>query len=166
MNYAEIFTPTAAAMLLGGVIGIERQISGHFAGLRTHMLVSLGAALFILSCRESTTGAEFDLTRVVQGIAAGVGFIGGGAILKTGQEHKVHGLTSASSVWLSAAIGTTCGLAQYPLAVTSAVMGLFILTGLRPVEGLFAKPKKKTPKSPHGGTPKSSSRDDQSFTDD
>jgi len=142
MNYTEVFTPTAAAVLLGGIIGIERQRSGHFAGLRTHMLVSLASAMFVLSCRESTTDAVFDLTRVVQGIAAGVGFIGGGAILKTGQEHKVQGLTSASTIWLSAAIGTACGLGQYPLAVTSAVMTIPILTVLRPIEDRIGKQNK------------------------
>ena len=147
MNYIEAFIPTAAAIGLGGVIGMERQISGHFAGLRTHMLVSLASAMFVLACRELTAQSAVDLTRVVQGIAAGVGFIGAGTILKTKHEHGVLGLTSASTIWLSAAIGTACGLGQYPLAVTSAVMTIVVLVILRPVEDYFGNKAKKNRKT-------------------
>lgn len=70
MNYFEVLIPTASAVLLGGVIGFERQVSGHFAGLRTHMLVSLGAAIFALDCSELSAGTSLDLTRVIQGIMA------------------------------------------------------------------------------------------------
>ncbi|TWT98766.1 MgtC/SapB family protein [Neorhodopirellula pilleata] len=143
MNYFEVLIPTASAVLLGGVIGFERQISGHFAGLRTHMLVSLGAAIFVLACRELSAESTLDLTRVVQGIAAGVGFIGAGTILKTNEGHEVLGLTSASTIWLSAAIGTACGLGQYPLAITSAVMTILVLVILRPVEDHFGKKAKQ-----------------------
>lgn len=152
MNYIEVFIPTASAIGLGGVIGMERQISGHFAGLRTHMLVSLASAMFVLACRDSTDQSTVDLTRVVQGIAAGVGFIGAGTILKTKNEHGVLGLTSASTIWLSAAIGTACGLDQYPLAVTSAVMTIVVLVILRPVEDHFgnkAKLKRKIRSQPN-----------------
>lgn len=147
MNYIEAIIPTAAAIGLGGVIGMERQISGHFAGLRTHILVSLASAMFVLACRELTAQSEVDLTRVVQGIAAGVGFIGAGTILKTKHEHGVLGLTSASTIWLSAAIGTACGLGQYPLAVTSAAMTISVLVVLRPVEDYFGKKTKPNRKA-------------------
>ncbi len=147
MNYLDVFIPILAAVLLGGVIGMERQISGHFAGLRTHMLVSLASAMFVLACQESTAQATFDLTRVVQGIAAGVGFIGAGTILKANQEHAVHGLTSASTIWLSAAIGTACGLEQYPLAITSVVMTIVVLVILRPAENYFGKKTKQKRKA-------------------
>lgn len=143
MNYFDVLIPTAAAVLLGGVIGFERQVSGHFAGLRTHMLVSLASAIFVLACRELSAESAIDLTRVVQGIAAGVGFIGAGTILKTNEGHEVLGLTSASTIWLSAAIGTACGLGQYPLAITSAVMTILVLVILRPVEDHFGKKAKQ-----------------------
>lgn len=147
MNYIEAIIPTAAAVALGGVIGMERQISGHFAGLRTHMLVSLASAIFVLACRELTAQSTVDLTRVVQGIAAGVGFIGAGTILKANHEHEVLGLTSATTIWLSAAVGTACGLDQYPLAVTSVVMTIVVLVILRPVEDHFGKKTKQKCKS-------------------
>ena len=147
MNYIEAFIPTAAAIGLGGVIGMERQLSGHFAGLRTHMLVSLASAIFVLACRELAAHAAVDLTRVVQGIAAGVGFIGAGTILKTKHEHGVLGLTSASTIWLSAAIGTACGLGQYPLAVTSVVMTIVVLVILRPAEDHFGRRAKQKHKA-------------------
>jgi len=96
MDYIEILMPTSAAVLLGGWIGMERQVSGHSAGLRTHMLVWLRAAIFVLFCRKLTSQSTVELTRVVQGIATGVGFIGTGAILKSNYEHEVFGLTSAA----------------------------------------------------------------------
>src|SRR5260370_40674543 len=87
------------AALLGGILGFERQHEGKSAGMRTHMLVALGAALFALVPSESHVG---DVTRVIQGIAAGIGFLGAGAILKPGQE-EVRGLNTAASILLTAA---------------------------------------------------------------
>lgn len=137
MNYFEFILPTGIAVLLGGVIGLERQMRGHAAGLRTHMLVSLSAAIFVLACGAMTAESAAQMTRVVQGIAAGVGFIGAGTILKTHHEHTVSGLTTATTIWLSAAVGTACGLDQYALAVTSVFMTVIVLVILRPIENHF-----------------------------
>src|SRR5262249_58513138 len=100
----------AAAAVLGGLIGVERQLDGKRDGMRTHMLVSLGAALFTLVGIESLVGGDSkaaDISRIVQGVAAGVGFLGAGTIIKLSDQHEVRGLTSAASIWLTAAVGMT-----------------------------------------------------------
>ncbi|WP_442511598.1 MgtC/SapB family protein [Novipirellula sp. SH528] len=147
MSYSSVWLPTVAAVFLGGLIGIERQMSGHSAGLRTHMLVSLASAMFVLACSELTSQLPVDLTRVVQGIAAGVGFIGAGTILKADRKHEVFGLTTASTIWLSAAIGTACGLGEYPLAVTSVLLTIVVLVGLRPIEERLLNQRKRVQKN-------------------
>src|SRR5687768_5896589 len=93
-----------AAALLGAVVGYERERTGKSAGLRTHMLVSLSSAIFVLAPLEAgmSTG---DLSRVIQGVAAGIGFIGAGAILKLADERVIEGLTTAAGIWLTAALG-------------------------------------------------------------
>jgi putative Mg2+ transporter-C (MgtC) family protein len=92
------------AATLGGLLGYDREQKGRAAGLRTHMLVSLGAALFVLIPQQ--TGASIaDLTRVVQGLAAGVGFLGAGSIIMGRQQEDTKGMTTAASIWLTAAIG-------------------------------------------------------------
>ena len=146
MSYSSVWLPTVAAVLLGGLIGIERQMSSHSAGLRTHMLVSLASAMFVLACSELTSQLPLDLTRVVQGIAAGVGFIGAGTILKADRKHEVFGLTTASTIWLSAAIGTACGLGEYPLAITSVLLTIVVLVGLRPIEERLLNQRKRVQK--------------------
>lgn len=114
------------AALFGGVIGFERQWKGKRAGLRTHMLVSLGAALFVLSQPDSSPDA---VSRVVQGVAAGIGFLGAGAILKD-QKDTVKGLTTAADIWLTAAIGVTAGLGRGSTALLTTVLALVILAVL------------------------------------
>jgi len=113
------------AALLGGALGYERAAKGKAAGVRTHMLVSLGAALFVLAPHMS--GAEQDaLSRVIQGIAAGVGFLGAGTIIKGNSVHEVHGLTTAAGIWLTAAIGIAVGMGREATAVLSTLLALVI----------------------------------------
>ena len=92
------------AIILAAIVGWEREREGKDAGLRTHVLVALGAAIFVLAASENGASAN-DMTRVVQGMATGIGFIGGGVILKLQKERDVKGLTTASSVWLTARTG-------------------------------------------------------------
>jgi putative Mg2+ transporter-C (MgtC) family protein len=108
---------------LGGLLGYERRRHGKAAGLRTHMLVALGAALFIQAPVQAGA-ATADLTRVVQGIATGIGFVGAGAILKLGEPVQVRGLTTAASVWLTAAVGTAVGLGLVWLPVAGTLLAL------------------------------------------
>src|SRR5262245_3768776 len=89
------------AMLLGAIVGIQREQTGKPAGVRTHMLVALGAALFVLASVESGMTSA-DLSRVIQGLATGIGFIGGGAILKLSAEREIQGLTTAAGIWMTA----------------------------------------------------------------
>jgi putative Mg2+ transporter-C (MgtC) family protein len=106
------------AVLLGGVIGYERGRTGKDAGLRTHMLVSLGTALFVMASLESGIGPG-DVARVIQGVASGVGFLGAGAILKLCDRQEIRGLTTAA--------GLSAGLGRYGLAVLAVLIGWVIL---------------------------------------
>ena len=123
---ARIVIRLLLAMLLGGIVGIQREQTGKPAGLRTHMLVALGAALFVLAPTE-TGMTPADLSRVIQGLATGIGFIGGGAILKLSEEHKIRGLTSAAAIWITAAIGVAVGLGRMWMAMLSVLLTWFIL---------------------------------------
>ena len=126
-----------SAALLGGLLGLERQLRGEWAGLRTHMMVALGAAMFMQAGQITDNVTPAALSRIIQGIAAGIGFIGAGTILKLTDRFEIHGLTTASSIWLAAAIGTACGVRQFGISCVAVVMAIGILYGLRQVESLF-----------------------------
>jgi putative Mg2+ transporter-C (MgtC) family protein len=111
------------AVVLGGLLGYERESIGASAGLRTHMLVSLGSALFVLIPLEAGMNIA-DVSRVLQGVTAGIGFLGAGAILKLKDENDIKGLTTAASVWLTAAIGVAAGMGRETTAVLSALLRL------------------------------------------
>ena len=118
------------AIVLGGLLGYERESIGASAGLRTHMLVSLGSALFVLIPLQA--GMEIqDVSRVLQGITAGIGFLGAGAILKQTSKNDIKGLTTAASVWMTAAIGIAAGMGREATAVLSALFAIVILSILR-----------------------------------
>jgi len=117
------------AAALGAVLGYERERRGKAAGMRTHMLVAIGAALFVLVPQQAGM-AVADMSRVIQGIVTGVGFLGAGAIIKHAPEHSVQGLTTAAGVWMTAAIGIACGLGREATAVLSTVLALVVLTAV------------------------------------
>lgn len=114
------------ASALGGALGFEREHHGKAAGVRTHMLVALGAALFVLIPQQAGVSNP-DLTRVVQGLATGIGFLGAGTILKGTPEGRVKGLTTAAGIWLTAAIGVAAGMGRETSAIFSATLALVIL---------------------------------------
>ncbi|QEZ44584.1 MgtC/SapB family protein [Cupriavidus oxalaticus] len=114
------------AVVLGGLIGYEREASGKAAGLRTHMLVALGSALFVLVPLQAGVPLA-DISRVLQGLIAGIGFLGAGAILKQNSEADIKGLTTAASVWMVAAIGVAAGLGRDTTAVIATIFTLVIL---------------------------------------
>jgi putative Mg2+ transporter-C (MgtC) family protein len=128
------------AAVLGGVLGYERERLGKAAGLRTHMLVSMGAALFVVATLQAGAAAG-DVTRVVQGIATGIGFVGAGAILKQaeGGHLAVTGLTTASTVWITAGVGMAVGFGQIWLPVVATALGLVILVVLGRYEARLAR---------------------------
>ena len=127
------------AALLGGVIGFEREWKGYWAGFRTHILVSFGCAVFVLAGLTVATHQGDAVSRVIQGIASGIGFLGAGTILKLDQKQEIKGLTTASSIWLSAALGTAAGLGEFALAIAGALVSLFVLGVLGPIEKVFEK---------------------------
>lgn len=114
------------AMFLGGLLGYERAVMGKAAGMRTHMLVCLGAAIFVMALEQN--GAESDaMSRVIQGVAAGIGFLCAGTILKGRSISDVKGLTTAAGLWASAAIGVAVGLGREGTAVLATVIVLVVL---------------------------------------
>ena len=122
------------AALLGSLIGLERERLLWAAGLRTHMLVSLGSALFVLVPYQAGMALD-DMSRVLQGVASGIGFLGAGAIIKLREESHIRGLTTAAGIWLTAAVGVAAGLGLEATAVLSAAFGWVVLSLLRLTKG-------------------------------
>ena len=114
------------AAALGGLLGWERERTGKAAGVRTHMLVALGAALFVLIPQQAGV-SDTDMSRVIQGVVAGIGFLCAGTIIKGRDEENVQGLTTAAGIWLTAAIGVGVGLGREASAVLSTLLALLIL---------------------------------------
>lgn len=114
------------AALLGGILGFEREQRGKAAGIKTHMLVAIGAALFILIPQQAGI-TDSEMSRVVQGVITGVGFLGAGAILKNTSEQEAKGLTTAAGIWLTAAIGIATGLGREASAILCTVLALMVL---------------------------------------
>ena len=121
------------AAVLGALLGYQRERVHSTAGLRTHILVGLGTAFFVLAAVEAGQTSA-DVSRVIQGIVTGVGFLGAGTILKVGDRLEVHGLTTAASIWLTAGIGVGAGLGHLWLPVLGAAMGWFVLGPIARIE--------------------------------
>ncbi|VXB44100.1 Methyltransferase [Luteimonas sp. 9C] len=133
------------AAVLGGMVGWEREHKGRAAGLKTHILVSIGSALFVLA--PLLSGIEGgDVTRVMQGIVSGIGFLGAGAILKLDKGGRVEGLTTAAGVWMTAAIGMAAGMGQEMVALVTTVMALLVV-------GAVPRLQRKDPAG-HGDVPR------------
>jgi putative Mg2+ transporter-C (MgtC) family protein len=131
LSFAEVLLRLGAAVLVGAIIGFDRQIRNKPAGLRTISLVSLGAAVFAVTALEEATADS--ASRVIQGIVTGVGFLGAGSIVHGGTEDSVRGLTTAASIWLAAALGIACGLAYWPIVAAGCGFGVVILV-LEPID--------------------------------
>ena len=140
-QFAHAVVRLVAAAILGGIVGYERERAGRPAGLRTHMLVALGAALFVIACEDSGMDSA-GLSRVIQGIATGIGFIGGGAILKLAAEREIKGLTTAAGIWMTAAVGVAAGLGRWGSAAIGVLLTWVILSILYKVEKQSIKPKR------------------------
>jgi putative Mg2+ transporter-C (MgtC) family protein len=139
LNDVEQFTRLVVrlglAALLGGLLGLQREHAGKAAGIRTHMLVAAGSALVVLVPMQ--TGMDGDaLSRVLQGLLAGVGFLCAGSILKLPTEEHVRGLTTAAGIWMTAAIGMAAGLGREVTAVVSTLLVLGILLLIGPIRRL------------------------------
>ena len=122
-----------AAVLLGAVIGYEREKAGKAAGLRTHILVTLGTSVFVLA--GTGFGMSSDgLSRVIQGIVTGIGFIGAGSIIKKDNESNIQGLTSSAGIWMTSAIGVAIGLGEVGLAILATIATVIVLALLGTID--------------------------------
>jgi len=135
LGWVEALARLALAAGLGGAIGIERELRDRYAGLRTHLLVSLGSALFTIVSAYAWTGFKFgngvsyDPTRIAAQVVTGIGFLGAGAIMRQGIS--VHGLTTAATLWMSAAVGMTAATGFYAVAALATAVTLIVLWPLR-----------------------------------
>jgi putative Mg2+ transporter-C (MgtC) family protein len=131
MDWQSDILPILLAAGCGAVIGIERQIMHKPAGLRTNVLICVGAAVFtIISARMA--GGQEPITRIAAQIVTGVGFLGAGAVIQ--DRGGIHGLTTAATIWLVASIGMACGAKMYYLAITTTVLAILVLVGLGQVD--------------------------------
>ena len=152
LGWQEILLRLGSATLVGAVLGLNRELRGKPAGLRTNALVSLGSALFVLAGIAVASGSG-DLqgnvtSRVMQGVITGIGFLGAGVILRDTSGTQVHGITTAATIWLTAALGVLCGVGMWTLALLGAAITLVVLVLGSPLERFLHR---KFPKlSEHG----------------
>jgi putative Mg2+ transporter-C (MgtC) family protein len=128
----EIVLRLGAATVIGCALGLNREIRGKPAGMRTHALVALGTALVTLTGMVlAGQDGEFDsnsVSRVIQGVVAGIGFLGGGTILKSDTGEQISGLTTAASLWVVACLGIACGVGLWVMALVALGLALLVLT--------------------------------------
>jgi putative Mg2+ transporter-C (MgtC) family protein len=129
----------ALAVLVGGILGLNRDLHRKPAGVRTHALVSLGSAVVTMLIFETTQHAPDALSRVMQGLLTGVGFLGAGVIIHHDMEHRVEGLTTAASVWIVAILGMACGAGQGGIVLMGVLLTLAVLIFGGPIEHAFAR---------------------------
>ena len=142
----EVATRLVMATLIGSGVGLDRELRHKPAGLKTHALVALGAAL-VTATTASLTNVDNpnidSMARVIQGIIAGVGFLGGGAILKSNDE-MVRGLTTAASIWLVASLGIACGAGEFGVALIALAIALVVLVFGNQIERRMRRPSTAT----------------------
>ena len=142
MHWPEDVFSIILATFLGAAIGLERELSGKSAGLRTNLLICLGAAIFTIISRRMFVG-DGSTSRIAAQIVTGVGFLGAGALIQ--DRRGVHGLTTAATIWLVASIGMACGAGFKDLAVVSTLITIIVLAGLsklaKPLERYAKKHK-------------------------
>ena len=130
------------AMIFGAVIGIQRERAGKPAGLRTHMMVALGAAVFVIASGEFGMNPD-SISRVIQGLVTGIGFLGAGAILKLYDRRAVEGLTTAAGIWMTAALGVAVGLGRFGLALVATLLAWMTLSVVRQLEHIMNRGDRK-----------------------
>jgi putative Mg2+ transporter-C (MgtC) family protein len=125
-----------AAVIVGAAIGVNRDIHGKPTGIRAHALVSLGAAIFVIAGSGPLIGADHPdaLSRVIQGIVAGIGFLGGGVILRGTSGLRVYHLVTAASLWVTTGLGVLCGLGEYLVAGAATLLVLLVLVIGLPID--------------------------------
>ncbi|MEQ1643468.1 MAG: MgtC/SapB family protein [Pyrinomonadaceae bacterium] len=133
-QFIQVVVRLTASVLIAGIVGFQRETSGKAAGLRTHILVSIGSTVFVLGCIGA--GMRDDaISRVIQGIVTGIGFIGAGTILK--RETDIKGLTTSAGLWTTCAIGVLIGLGELGIAIMAAIVTFLVLTLVGRLERKF-----------------------------
>jgi putative Mg2+ transporter-C (MgtC) family protein len=143
-QWVRVSSRLAAALLLGAIVGIQRELQSKPAGVRTHALVTLGAALFTLIPVEAGMLIA-DLSRVIQGVATGIGFIGAGVILKIRHDREVIGLTTAATIWAATAVGVAVGLGHVALAGMGVILIWLVLAGFAALDAWIARQRAARP---------------------
>ncbi|SRR5579883_398609 len=144
VDFGDALLRLTSAAVIGGAIGLDRELRGKPTGVRTLGIVALGAALVVLASQHpSETPDAAASSRVIQGIITGIGFLGAGVIVRRRDEDRVQGLTTAAAIWLTAGIGIACGLAAWPLVVTSVALVILILAAGRKIELAFDRSRKE-----------------------
>ena len=144
-SLARITLRLIVAMIFGAVIGIQRERAGKPAGLRTHMLVSSGTAVFVIASEEFGMNPD-SVSRVIQGLVTGIGFLGAGAILKIYDKRVVEGLTTAAGIWMTAALGVGIGLGRFGVALVATLLAWMTLSLVRQLEDILNKGSRKDEK--------------------
>ena len=143
MDVATLMARIGAALAVGAIIGLDRDLRRKPAGVRTHSLVCIGSASVVLATLEA--GGDADaVARVIQGLVAGVGFLGAGVIIHHHAHHRVEGLTTAASIWMSAGLGAACGVGRYALVGVALGAALIVLIAGGPLEKAFARRRSDT----------------------
>lgn len=138
-----------AALIVGTVIGFQREVSRKPAGLRTHLLVALGSALLVIAAENAGINSN-GVARVIQGLVTGIGFLGGGTILKLTREHEIRGLTTAAGIWLTAAASIAVGLGDFGDAFIGVLFAIIVLTVVGKFEGRLADRGRSQSTDRHG----------------
>lgn len=146
MSDLQLVERLCLAALLGGVLGLEREWRQKYAGLRTNILIAIGSALFTMMSIDLSATSGGDPTRVASQIVTGIGFLGAGAIMRTGAS--VRGLTTAAMIWVNAAIGVAVGGGEYHVAIVATMVTLVVIVLLNPVERWIDR---KRPQRPANG---------------
>ena len=144
MTDLELIERLCLSAFLGGVLGLEREWRNKSAGLRTNILIAMGSTLFTMLSVDLSKSSGGDATRIAAQIVTGVGFLGAGAIMRTGLD--VQGLTTAATIWVNAAVGVAVGGGEYRVAIAAVGVALFALILLGPVERLIDR-RRPDPKS-------------------
>ena len=144
MSDLELVERLCLSAFLGGILGIEREWRNKSAGLRTNILIAMGSTLFTMLSVDLSRSSGGDGTRIAAQIVTGIGFLGAGAIMRTGLD--VQGLTTAATIWVNAAVGVAVGGGEYRVAIIAVAVALVVLVLLGPVERLIdrRRPEPKT----------------------
>jgi putative Mg2+ transporter-C (MgtC) family protein len=137
MPPAELTARLLLAVALGAAIGIEREMRRKPAGLRTNILIALGSALFTVVSLSLSSRGDGSADRIAAQVVTGIGFLGAGAIIRSGGD--VHGMTTAATIWVNAAIGMAVGAGEYAMAIVTTIVTLIVLAVLQPIEARFER---------------------------